>query len=137
MEIPKIEQDTSGNFKVEVGNINVEDGRVKIVPYNKNPQPIELSKVNVNAALDNAQQRVNFNGNTQFQTNGRLEFQGNSSIVTGETQLTAKGQKLDAAAATRIIKIPEVEIVRGTVDGTVSVAIQPQKSLKIDSNLFC
>jgi translocation and assembly module TamB len=136
VDLPKIEQKPSGEIKVEVGSINVEDGRITILPYRKNPQPIELSKVNLDAQIDNSQQRVNFNGNTQFQTNGRLEFQGNSSIATGETQLTAKGQKLDAAAATQIIKIPEVEIVRGTVDGDASVAIQPQKSLRVNSNLF-
>jgi translocation and assembly module TamB len=135
VDLPKIEQQPAGDVKVEVGRVNVEDARITILPYSKNPQSIELSKVNVNADIDNGQKRVNFNGNTQFQANGRLEFQGNSSIATGETQLTAKGQKIDAAAVTRVIKIPEVEIARGNVDGNVSVAIQPQKYLKIDSNL--
>jgi translocation and assembly module TamB len=136
VELPKITQQPAGDIKVEVGSIKVEDARITIVPYHKNPQPINLSKVNVDATIDSSQKRVNFNGKTQFETNGRLEFQGNSSIATGETQLTAKGQKIAAAAATRIIKIPQVEIARGTVDGDVNLAIQPQKSLQVNSNLF-
>jgi translocation and assembly module TamB len=136
VDLPKIKDDPQREVKVEVGSINVEDAQITIVPYHKNPQPINLSTVNLNAQIDNLQRRVNFNGKTQFQTNGLLEFQGNSSIATGETQLTAKGQKLDAVAATQIIKIPEVEIARGTVDGNVSLAIQPQKYLRVNSDLL-
>jgi translocation and assembly module TamB len=136
IDLPKIKEEPPGEVKVEVGSINIEDAQITIVPYRKNPQPLNLSKANLNAQIDNLQRRVNFNGKTQFQANGQLEFQGNSSIATGETQLTAKGQKLDAVAATQIVKIPEVEIVRGTVDGEVSLALQPQKSLRVNSNLF-
>ncbi len=133
--LPKIQKAPTGKVKVEIGNIKVEDGQIAILPYDKNPQPVNLSKVNLNANIDNSQKRVEFNGKSQFGNNGQLQFQGNSLITNGKTQLVATGQKLDAAAATRIVKIPEVQIVRGNVDGDLNLAIQPQQYLRVNSNL--
>ena len=135
VNLPKIQKTPTGTVKVEIGNIKVEDARVAILPYDKNPQLVNLSKVNLDANIDNSQKRVKFNGKSQFESNGQLQFQGNSLITNGTTQLVAKGQKLDAAAATRIVKIPEVQIVRGNVDGELSLAIQPQQYLRVNSNL--
>ncbi len=136
LNLPKVQQQPPGAVKIAVGNIKVEDARVAIVPFSNNPQPVNLSKVNVDTNFDNDRQQVNFQGTAQFQSNGQVQFQGNSLIITGETQIVAKGQKLDAAAATRIIKIPEVKIVSGAVDGNLNLAIQPQKYLRINSDLF-
>ncbi len=135
--IPKLENQPPGAVKIEVGQIKIDNARLVIVPYSKISQPpITVTKLNIQADLDDRQQQVRFNGGGKFNTAGQVEFQGNSLIANGQTQLVVKGQKLDAAAATRIVKIPAVTIDRGTVDGNLDLAIQPQKYLRIGSNLL-
>ncbi len=136
VNIPDRQQQSPSAIKVKVGNIKVEDARVEIVSYGQNSQPVNLSKIDLDARVDDSQKRVDFNGKSQFQANGQVQFQGNSLITTGETQLAVKGQKLDAVAATQIVKIPSVKIERGTVDGDLNLAILPQQYLRINSNLF-
>ncbi len=136
VNLPAQDKKNPPPIKVEVGTIAIEDARVTIVPYSQIPQPIAISKINLKADVSDRQDRVEFDGGAQFGKNGQVNVRGNSLIANGATQLVVKGQKLDAAAATRIVKIPAVEITRGTVDGDLSLAIVPQKSLKISSNLL-
>jgi translocation and assembly module TamB len=136
LNIPTQAKKSPPPIKIEVGTIKIDDARVVIVPYSKTPQPITISKINLQADVNDTQNRVKFEGGAQFGENGQVQIQGNSLIANGETQLVVKGQKLDAAAATRIFKIPEVEIARGTVSGDLKLAIQPQKYLRISSNLL-
>ncbi|PSB50524.1 translocation/assembly module TamB domain-containing protein, partial [Chamaesiphon polymorphus] len=136
LNIPPQEKQPPPPIKIEVGTIKIDDARMTIVPYSQVPQPITVSKINLQADVNDRQDRVTFNGGAQFQENGQVNFKGNSSIASGATELSVKGQKLDAFAATRIVKIPEVTIASGTVDGDLSLAIQPQKDLRINSNLL-
>jgi translocation and assembly module TamB len=137
VEIPAQTKQPPGPVKIEVGTINIDDAQITILPYDKtNPQPVTVSKLDLQADLDDRQSQVNFTGGGKFNTDGRVQFEGQSLIANGQTQVAIKGEKLDAAAATRIVKIPEVRIDRGTVDGNLNLAIQPQKSLKIQSNLL-
>jgi translocation and assembly module TamB len=122
--------------KIEVGTIKIEDAKIVIVPYSQKPQPVIVSQFNLQADVNDAQERVTFNAGAQFGKRGQIQLQGNSLIANGETQLAVKGQKLDAAAATRIVKIPEVKIDRGTVDGELNLAILPEQYLRINSNLL-
>ncbi len=136
VNLPNLKPKPPSGIKTEVGNIKLEDARIAILPYDRNSQPVTVSKANIDAHVDNSQKRVNFNGKAQFENNGSFQLQGNSLIANGETQIALTGQKLDAAAATRIVKIPEVKIVRGNVDGNLNLAILPQKYLHLNSNLF-
>ncbi len=136
VNIPAPEQTPPSPIKVEVGTVEIDDAKIIVVPYSKNPQPITVSKINLQADVNAPQDRVSFHGGARFGTSGQLQLQGNSLIASGETQLAVKGQKLDAAAATRIVKIPEVEIAHGSVDGDLNLAIKPQKYLRISSNLL-
>jgi translocation and assembly module TamB len=136
LNIPAQKQTPPSPIKVEVGTIKIDDALIAIVPYSKNPQPVTISKINLQADVDQPQQRVDFILGGQFGKNGQVQIAGHSLIANGKTQLVVKGQKLDAAAATRVVKIPEVEIVHGTVDGDLSLEIEPQKSLRISSKLL-
>jgi translocation and assembly module TamB len=136
VNIPAQDKKSPPPVKIEVGTIKIDNARVAIVPYSQTPQPITVSKINLQADVNDSQERVKFSGGAQFSDRGQVQIQGNSLIANGETQLAVKAQKLDAAAATRIVKIPEVTIASGTVDGNLNLAIQPQKYLKIDSNLL-
>ena len=136
INIPKQDKTPASPIKIEVGTVKIDDAQLVIVPYSKNPQPVTVSKVNVQAELTDSQDRVDFRGGARFGESGQVQFNGNSLIANGKTQLVAKGQKLDAVAATRIIKIPQVEAIQGTVDGDLTLVIEPQKSLKINSNLL-
>ena len=136
IDIPAQEKTPPSPVKVEVGTVNIENAQVIIVPFSKNPQPVTISKINLQAEVDESQQRATFNSGAQFEQHGQVQIQGNTLIANGKTELVVQGQKLDAAAATRVVKIPEVTIVRGTVDGDLSLAIEPQKSLKISSKLL-
>jgi translocation and assembly module TamB len=136
LNIPTLDKSAPQQIKLEVGSIGIENARVVIVPYSQIPQLITVSKINLQADVDEAQERVRFDGGAQFGDRGQVQIQGNSLIANGETQLAVKGQQIDAAAATRIVKIPEVTIARGTVDGDLNLAIQPQKYLRINSNLL-
>jgi translocation and assembly module TamB len=136
IDIPAQEKTPPSPIKVEVGTVNIENAQVVVVPFSKNPQPVTISKINLQAEVDESQQRATFNSGAQFEQQGQVQIQGNTLIANGKTELVVKWQKLDAAAATRVVKIPEVTIVRGTVDGDLSLAIEPQKSLKISSKLL-
>jgi translocation and assembly module TamB len=136
VDLPAQEKTPPSPIKVEVGTVNIENAQVVVVPFSKNPQPVTISKINLQAEVDESQQRATFNSGAQFEQHGQVQIQGNTLIANGKTELVVKGQKLDAAAATRVVKIPEVTIVRGTVDGDLSLAIEPQKSLKISSKLL-
>ena len=136
INIPKQDKTPASPIKIEVGTVKIDDAQLVIVPYSKNPQPVTVSKVNVQAELTDSQDRVDFRGGARFGESGQVQFNGNSLIANGKTQLVAKGQKLDAVAATRIIKIPQVEVIHGTVDGDLTLVIEPQKFLKINSNLL-
>ena len=136
INIPKQDKTPASPIKIEVGTVKIDDAQLVIVPYSKNPQPVTVSKVNVQAELTDSQDRVDFRGGARFGESGQVQFNGNSLIANGKTQLVAKGQKLDAVAATRIIKIPQVEAIQGTVDGDLTLVIEPQKSLRINSNLL-
>jgi translocation and assembly module TamB len=137
VDLPAQTKQPPGPVKIEVGTINIDDAQIVILPYDKtNPQPVTVSKLDLQADLDDRQSQVNFTGGGKFNPDGRVQFQGQSLIANGQTQVAVKGEKLDAAAATRIVKIPQVRIDRGTVDGSLNLAIQPQKSLKIRSNLL-
>ncbi len=137
IKLPAIEKTPPGAVKIEVGKIKIDNAQIVVLPYSKVPQlPITVSNLNIQAELDDLQQQVSFDGGGKFNTNGQIQFQGKSLISNGQTQLAVKGQKLDAAAATRIVKIPEVTINRGTVDGNLELALQPQKYLRIGSNLL-
>ena len=136
INIPKQDKTPASPIKIEVGTVKIDDARIVIFPYSKNPQPVSVSKLNLRAELTNSQDRVDFSGKARFGESGQVQFNGNSLISNGKTQLVAKGQKLDAVAATRIIKIPQVEIAHGTVDGDLKLVVEPQKSLKINSNLL-
>ncbi len=136
IDIPAQEKTPPSPIKVEVSTVNVENAQVVVVPFSQNPQPVTISKINLQADVDESQQRATFNSSAQFEQHGQIEIQGNTVVANGKTELIVKGQKLDAAAATRIVKIPEVTIVRGTVDGDLNLAIEPQKSLKISSKLL-
>jgi translocation and assembly module TamB len=136
IDIPAQEKTPPSPIKVEVGTVNIENAQVVVVPFSKNPQPVTISKINLQAEVDESQQRATFNSGAQFEQHGQVQVQGNTLIANGKTELVVKGQKLDAAAATRVVKIPEVTIVHGTVDGDLSLAIEPQKSLKISSKLL-
>jgi translocation and assembly module TamB len=137
VELPAQTKQPPGPVKIEVGTINIDNAQIVILPYDKtNPQPVTVSKLDLQADLDDRQSQVNFTGGGKFNANGRVKFEGQSLIANGKTQVAIKGEKLDAAAATRIVKIPEVRIDRGTVDGSLNLAIQPQKSLKINSSLL-
>ncbi len=136
LTIPPQDKQAPSPIKIEVGTIRIDEGQVVITPYSQNPQPISVSKINLQAEVSDRQDRVKFNGGAQFQSTGQVQLQGNSIIATGATQLVIQGQKLDAAAATRIVKIPQVEIAHGTVDGNLTLAIEPQKSLRIGSKLL-
>jgi translocation and assembly module TamB len=134
--IPTQAKANPNSFKIEVGKIKVDDARVILVPYDNNPQPVTLSKINIEADVNDSHEQVKFNGGAKFGTTGKVQIQGNSLIANGETKIAVRGDKLDAAAATRIVKIPEVKIDRGTVDGNLNLAIQPRKTLHINSNLL-
>ena len=136
IDIPAQEKTPPSPIKVEVGTVNIENAQVVVVPFSQNPQPVTISKINFQAEVDESQQRATFNSGAQFEQHGQVQIQGNTLIANGKTELVVKGQRLDAAAATRIVKIPEVKIVRGTVDGDLSLEIEPQKSLKISSKLL-
>lgn len=136
VDIPAQEKTLPSPIKVEVGTVNIENAQVVVVPFSKNPQPVTISKINLQAEVDESQQRATFNSGAQFEQQGQVQIYGNTLIANGKTELIVKGKKLDAAAATRIVKIPELTIVRGTVDGDLSLAIEPQKSLKISSKLL-
>jgi translocation and assembly module TamB len=136
INLPAQEKTPPSPIKVEVGTVNIESAQVIVVPLSKNPQPITISKINLQADVDDLQQRVTFNGGAQFAKNGQVKVQGNTLIANGKTQLIVNGKKLDAATATKIVKIPEVEITQGTVDGDLKLEIELQKSLKISSKLL-
>jgi translocation and assembly module TamB len=136
VNLPAQDKTPPSPIKVEVGTVNIENAQVVVVPFSKNPQPVTISRINLQAEVDESQQRATFNSGAQFERSGQLQIQGNTLIANGKTELVVKGQKLDTAAATRVVKIPEVTIVRGTVDGDLSLAIEPQKSLKISSKLL-
>lgn len=136
IDIPAQKKTPPSPIKVEVGTVNIENGQVVVVPFSKQPQPVTISKINFQAEVDESQQRAIFNSGAQFEQHGQVQIQGNTIVASGKTELVVKGQKLDAAAATRVVKIPEVTIVRGTVDGNLNLAIEPQKSLKISSKLL-
>ncbi len=137
IELPSQTKQPPGPVKIEVGTINIENAQIVLLPSDKtNHQPITVSKLDLQANLDAKQQQVKFTGEGKFNTDGQVQFQGQSLITNGQTQVTVKGEKLDAVAATRIIKIPEVRVAQGTVDGSLNLAIQPQISLKINSNLL-
>jgi translocation and assembly module TamB len=136
IDIPVQEKTPPPPVKVEIGTVKIDDGQIIVVPYDKKPEPITIGKINLQADVNDSQERVDFNGGAQFGKNGQIGVQGNSLIANGKTQLIVKGNKLDAAAATRIVKIPQVEIARGSVDGDLSLKIEPQKSLQISSKLL-
>ncbi len=136
VQIPPQDKAPEGAFKIKVGTVKIEQGMVTLVPYSTTPQPIAISKIDIKAAVDDPQSQVDFKANAQFGADGQVRLEGKSLVANGQTQLTASGEKLDAAAATRIVKIPQVTIDRGTVDGSLNLAIQPQKSLNIASNLL-
>ena len=136
VDIPAQKKTPPSPIKVEVGTVNIENAQVVVVPFSKQPQPVTISKIDLQVEVDESQQRATFNSGAQFEQQGQVQIQGNTLIANGKTELVVKGQKLDAAAATRIVKIPEVTIVRGTVDGDLNLAIEPQKSLKISSKLL-
>jgi translocation and assembly module TamB len=136
INLPAQEKTPPSPIKVEVGTVNIESATVVVVPFSKNPQPITISKINLQADVDDSQQRVRFNGGAQFAKSGQIQVQGNTLIANGKTQLVVNGKQLDAAAATKIVKIPEVEITQGTVDGNLNLEIELQKSLKISSKLL-
>ena len=135
INIPKQDKTPASPIEIEVGTIKIDDAQIVIVPYSKNPQPVTVSKVNLRAEITDSQNRVDFSGGARFGS-GQVQFNGNSLIADGNTQLVAKGQKLDAVAVTRIVKIPQVEVIHGTVDGDLKLVVDPQKSLKINSNLL-
>ena len=108
VDIPAQEKTPPSPIKVEVGTVNIENARVIVVPFSKNPQPVTISKINLQAEVDQSQQRATFNSGAQFEQHGQVQIQGNTLIANGKTELVVKGQKLDAAAATRVVKIPEV-----------------------------
>ncbi len=136
VNIPAQEKTPPSPIKVEVGSVKIEDARATVIPSGKNSQPINITKINLQADVDDSQERANFSGGAQFSERGQVQIQGNSLLATGATQLVVQGQKLDAAAATRIVKIPEVNIVQGTVTGSLNLALQPQKYLRINSKLL-
>jgi translocation and assembly module TamB len=136
LNIPTQKQTSPGPIKIEVGTIKIENGQIAVLPYGQNPQPIRMSKINLQADVDDSQQQVKFIGGGQFSENGQVRVQGNSFITNGKTELVVDGSKLDAVVATRVVKIPEVQIDRGTVDGNLSLAIEPGKSLRINSKLL-
>jgi translocation and assembly module TamB len=135
LNIPPQAKQSSPPIKIEVGTVRIDNARVTILPYSDNPQPIRIDKINLQADVNDAQDRVKFDGGAQFGS-GQASISGNSLIANGATQLAVKGQKLDAAAATRIVKIPQVRIDRGTVDGDLNLEIDPQKHLQISSRLL-
>ncbi|WP_309731781.1 translocation/assembly module TamB domain-containing protein [Chamaesiphon sp. OTE_75_metabat_556] len=135
LNIPPQSKQSPQPIKIVVGTVRIDNAQVTILPYSDNPQPIKIDKVNLQADLNDAQDRVKFDGGAQFGS-GQASISGNSSIANGATQLVVKGQKLDAAAATRIVKIPQVRIDRGTVDGDLNLEIDPQKHLQISSRLL-
>jgi translocation and assembly module TamB len=134
-KIPPQEKAPDGAVKVKVRTIKIDGGLITVVPYSQIPQPVALSKINIQATIDDPQAQVDFKANARFGVDGKVNIEGKSLIANGQTQLAISGEKLDAAAATRVVKIPAVTIDRGTVDGGLSLAIQPGKSLKIASNL--
>jgi translocation and assembly module TamB len=136
IDLPAQSKNKSDALKIEVGKIKINNARVVLAPADRNPQPVTLNNINIDANVDDSQEQVKFNGGALFGLNGNVEIQGSSLIKNGATQVAVKGEKLDAAAATRIVKIPEVKIANGTVDGKLDLAIQPQKNLRINSNLL-
>ena len=136
IDIPKQDKNQPSPIKIEIGKIQLDGAQIAIVPYSQRPQPITISKLNFQADVNDSQDRVSYRGDARFDRDGRLQIDGNSTIATGETRLLVKGQQVDAAAATQVVKIPQVKVVRGTVDGEVQIAVQPQKYLRVDSNLL-
>ncbi len=135
-KIPAQEKAPDSAVKVKVRTIKIDGGIITVVPYSQTPQPVELSKINIQANIDDPQAQVDFKANARFGLDGNVRVEGKSLVANGQTQLAISGEKLDAAAATRVVKIPEVTIDRGTVDGNLNLAIQPGKYLKIASNLL-
>ncbi|WP_310487697.1 hypothetical protein, partial [Chamaesiphon sp. VAR_69_metabat_338] len=135
LTIPPQDKQSPPPIKLEVGTVKIENAVVTILPYSDNPQPIAIDKINLQADVNDAQDRVKYDGGAQFGS-GQVSVSGNSLIATGATQLAIKGQAVDAAAATRIVKIPQVRIDRGTVDGDLNLEIEPQKKLLISSRLL-
>ena len=135
-KIPAQEKAPDAAVKVKVRTIKIDGGLITVVPYSQTPQPVELSKINIQANIDDPQAQVDFKANARFGLDGNVRVEGKSLVANGQTQLAISGEKLDAAAATRVVKIPEVTIDRGTVDGNLNLAIQPGKYLKIASNLL-
>ena len=135
LTIPPQDKKSPPPIKIEVGTVKIENAVVTILPYSDNPQPIAIDKINLQADVNDAQDRVKYDGGAQL-GNGQVSVSGNSLIATGATQLAVKGQAVDAAAATRIVKIPEVRIDRGTVDGDLNLEMEPQKKLLISSRLL-
>ena len=136
LNIPKQDKKAPSPLKIEVGKIQVDGAQVTIVPYSQRPQPITISKFNLQANLSDRQDRVSYQGDARFNRDGQVQISGNSTIASGETQLLVKGQQLDAVAATQLVKIPQVAVLRGTVDGEAQIAVQPQKYLRVNSNLL-
>jgi translocation and assembly module TamB len=135
LTIPPQEKQPPPPIKLEVGTVKIENAVVTILPYSDNPQPISIDRINLQADLSDRQDRVKYDGGGQLGS-GQFSISGNSLMATGATQLAVKAQALDAAAATRIVKIPEVRIDRGTVDGNLNLEIELQKKLLISSRLL-
>jgi translocation and assembly module TamB len=135
-KIPAQDKAPDRGIKVKVRTIKIDNGIITVVPYSQTPQPVELSKINIQANIDDPQALVDFKANARFGVDGNVRVEGKSLVANGQTQLAITGEKLDVAAATRVVQIPAVRIDRGTVDGGLNLAIQPGKYLKIASNLL-
>jgi translocation and assembly module TamB len=99
LTIPPQEKQSPPPVKLEVGTVKIENAVVTILPYSDNPQPVAIDKINLQADVNDAQDRVKYDGSAQLGS-GQVSIGGNSLIATGASQLAVKGQSVDAAAAT-------------------------------------
>jgi translocation and assembly module TamB len=74
VNIPAQEKTPPSPIKVEVGTIKIDDARIVIVPYSKKPQPITVSKINLQADVSDAQDLVDFRVEHNLAIGDRYRF---------------------------------------------------------------
>ncbi len=137
-KIPPQPPEKPGLIKTEIQGVHIRQARGTIVPF-ATKKPISFQNADLSSnfqSKDGQIQLVNFDGAGQINSadqakngqNSKIAIKGSSSLPNQSTHLEINAQGLNVAQARGLVKIPAMDFQSGSVDGIVSVDLQPQQT---------
>ncbi len=121
----------SGGFKVQLNSIQASNAAITLAPTVGAPRVLQRSNGVVTFRDNN--KNIDFRGNSQIDSGGRVALNGSWQPPQQKLEMTAQTQQLEVAPLLPLLPPSPVRIGSGQFDGRLRLNSAPQQPLRLSS----